>query len=299
MHLCYYFAQIVLYRPFVHYMAKQSDDEAECRRQMSYAQTCVRMASKVVEVSIKHQQRGLLCPASWPSVYTVFISVVCLIFAYATRKHDRSAHDTKQDIENGIRMLACTACTTDTGSVRCLEILRRLLKRVSYAVDVDLDQICADTKPCCASDFTPKGQRTTNLDGPLSSRHTSADLMSSSSDSSWMPPVTSSGQMYSFPPDAMMTGPLLDHNAFSNQSAGHSQSYLQHPDETMEIPFVGEFTWQDDQDFAGPSQESVSASSSQHRSGRPSQRGRKLTPEDIAGFMQHNPVDERFRRLPL
>lgn len=102
-------------------MAKDKDAS---KRQREYAETCISMASRVVSISINHQQQGLLCPASWPSLYTVFIATICLIFAYVIRKDTPDEHDLRQDIENGIKLLACTACSTDTGSVRCLEILR-------------------------------------------------------------------------------------------------------------------------------------------------------------------------------
>lgn len=72
--ICYYFAQIVLYRAFLHYLANQHEDSSIGQRQLSYAKTCVKMARKVIELSVEHQKRGLLCPASWSSVYTVCYS---------------------------------------------------------------------------------------------------------------------------------------------------------------------------------------------------------------------------------
>lgn len=264
---------------------------------MSYAQTCVRMATKVIEVSIEHQRRGLLCPASWPSVYTVFVSVVCLIFAYATGRQTETAQTAKQDIKNGIRLLACTACTTDTGSVRCLEILRRLIKRVSYAVDIDLDQLCANTKPYCTTEFTGKGQRTTilNLEGPWSSTHMSTDPVSSPSKSSWMPPISDGGQQFSFSPNETMTRSSLSYLGYSSKPASQTHSDVQQKDEMIEVPCIGHFAWSDEQDYTGMSH-STFASGSRNRLGTSSQPGGRLKPEDIAGFMQDNPVDGPSRR---
>ena len=166
-HISYYFAQIILYRPFIHYLAEKDTDAPAAKRQLSYAQTCVGVASKVIEISVQHQIRGLLCPASWGAVYTVFVSISCLVFAYATR-NDTDMPKVRETIENGIRLLACTACSTDTGSVRCLEILRRLIKHVSRAVDIDVDTICSGTTPCCTTDFGARGvsQRPLDLTGP-------------------------------------------------------------------------------------------------------------------------------------
>lgn len=145
MQICYYFGHIVLYRTFLHYIGK--DDEGVGKRQREYAEICIRMASRVVSISINHQQQGLLCPASWPSLYTVFISTICLIFAYVIRKDGPDEPALRQDIENGIRLLACTACSTDTGSVRCLEILRVSAHRTSITFLVTNHNVASD-QPC-------------------------------------------------------------------------------------------------------------------------------------------------------
>lgn len=67
----YYFSQMLLYRAFVHYLAKQNEEDKLSERQLSYATTCVQMAKRVIELSVEHAEKGLLCPASWSAIYTV------------------------------------------------------------------------------------------------------------------------------------------------------------------------------------------------------------------------------------
>lgn len=120
------------------------------------------MAARVIEVSTEHQRRGLLCPASWPSIYTVFISIICLIYALAAQSLQVESNTIHRDVEDGIRLLACTACSTDTGSVRCLEVLRRLLENAPSHINIDINQICTDTKPCCTTVFQSRSQLPTS-----------------------------------------------------------------------------------------------------------------------------------------
>lgn len=305
LHLCYYFAQIVLYRAFLHYLAKQREGDPVGKRQLLYARTCVRMSTKVIEVSIEHQQRGLLCPASWPSIYTVFLSVVCLIFSYVTREEGSAAAEIKEDIENGIRLLACTACTTDTGSVRCLEILRRLIKRVSYGVDIDVDQIVTDTTPCCTlgSEITPtrasdKPMTMDGLHGPVApgDSQTSWTASDASQASSSGVVHASSGYGWSLSPDVSMTQPPL---AMGDGSMGVPGGF-RGDEEMLEIPYGGTFSWPEHEFHSNAMDLGQSGSSrgGQQTSGgsETSQNAHRLSATDIAAFMHINPVDEPYQR---
>jgi len=305
-YICYYFAQIVLYRAFLHYLAKQHEDKSVGQRQLSYARTCVRMATKVVEVSIEHQQKGLLCPASWPSIYTVFISVVCLVFSYATREEGSAAPEIKHDIKNGIRLLACTACTTDTGSVRCLEILRRMITRVKYAVDVDLDQICADTTPCCTTIFTSRRPEPNSVTvkewlpaAGTGSQSSEAARSRSQASSTGFP--ADGGYSWLLGPD--MTNHIQSLANFDLGTQGSNMpSYFQGDGDMMEVPYGGTFSWPEHEfhaaamDLGHPGssrggQQQGTAGDINSESTPP-----KLSAEDIAAFMHINPVDEPFQR---
>lgn len=291
MHICYYFAQIVLYRAFLHYLTKQHDDNPASQRQLSYAQTCVRMAKKVVETSIDHQRRGLLCPASWPSVYTVFISVVCLIFAYASRGEGTDDLVMKRDIEDGIRLLASTACSTDTGSVRCLEILRRLLKRVSYVVDIDFDGICSQTTPGCTVVARAKaqGEMSTNLNELHVAGRQVSEAARSSSASSFLQSVASGRHNWSLSPDVTMTQPSFSEINYTTGTP-EQQSSQAEADQMMDVPHGGMFNWHD---VIQSSTDHSSTNQHQQRQQRGvSAPNVRLTAEDIAAFMHSNPLDD-------
>lgn len=301
-YISYYFSQIVLYRAFLHYLAEPEADESRHQRRLYYAETCVKMATKVVEVSVVHQKAGLLCPASWSSIYTVFLSTICLIFGYATRKHGTDLPQAKHDIEDAIRLLACTACTTDTGSVRCLEMLRRLLKRVRHNVDVDLDRICAETNPCCTLQFAPRQEKHNLLiKRPQSPRRGLSDTGSLSSQSksrssTTIPPGSQqqASQEFFFSPGIR---PVKSDTDQSSAQDVQMQTSNAQEDEEMQIPYAGTFSW--------PSHEfhAAAANLNQPQKGyeptvfdrADSPEAMKLSPEDIAAFMHINAVDEPYR----
>jgi hypothetical protein len=118
-----FFGKIVLYRPFLHYLAKSSDGRPTAQKASQRALACIRIASTAITRSEAIQQLGLLRPASWTSIYTTFLSVVCLVFLIATREGARNPIEAWRKAESGIRLLASTTCH-ETGSKQCLDILK-------------------------------------------------------------------------------------------------------------------------------------------------------------------------------
>src|SRR5437868_1780871 len=117
------FGYIVLYRPFLHYPARARRDNPPDKRQLHCALACIKVAKSTILRSKAMLQTKILSPSSWHSVYTVFLSVVALIFFLATQADARESMKVRQIAECGVRLLASTACH-DTGSRRCLDVLR-------------------------------------------------------------------------------------------------------------------------------------------------------------------------------
>lgn len=118
-----FFGKIVLYRPFLHYLAKSSDGRPTAQKASQRALACIRIASTAITRSEAIQQLGLLRPASWTSIYTTFLSVVCLVFLIATREGTTNPIEAWRKAESGICLLASTTCH-ETGSKQCLGILK-------------------------------------------------------------------------------------------------------------------------------------------------------------------------------
>jgi len=117
------FGHIVLYRPFLHYLAKLRSSERADQHQLRCALACVKIARRTVLKSAAMQDKGFLSPASWYSVYTIFLSIVILVFFLAAETDARETTDAQQAAEEGVRILAGSECQ-DIGAKRCLDVLQ-------------------------------------------------------------------------------------------------------------------------------------------------------------------------------
>lgn len=175
------FGHIILYRPFLHYLAKTKSENPPDARLLRCATSCVKISRFTISRSEEMLRQGFLAPAAWQSVYTVFLSVVTLIFFLATQHGNREYAAIQKETETGIRILASTSCQ-DIGSRRCLDVLRVcssslkkcpylsinaiqvLTKRLSHIIDVPVEEISIGVTPLCKialqtskeKEFTPR-----------------------------------------------------------------------------------------------------------------------------------------------
>jgi len=120
--MAYYFGQIVLYRPFLHYLAKK-DGKPSDGRQQQCALYCLKAASSIISRSEVMFDRGYLCPASWVSLYTIFLSALCLVFLLATTEKGSAPVEAQKRVEAAVKILSSLRCL-DTGAEKCLSILK-------------------------------------------------------------------------------------------------------------------------------------------------------------------------------
>ncbi|VEU20344.1 DEKNAAC101202 [Brettanomyces naardenensis] len=83
LHVSYLHVQIILYRPFIHYIAadaRSSQADASIDASVSKAQNCISVARVVVKLAKDMIERHLLSGSYWFSIYTIFFSVACLVY---------------------------------------------------------------------------------------------------------------------------------------------------------------------------------------------------------------------------
>lgn len=117
------FTRILLYKPFLHYLARRNDgDDGGSPSKMRLAYACITAAQQAIHHSYKTLGGSLLGQASWPAIYTVFMSITCLVFFLATRPVDAQHDEIQKDAEAGIHVLASAICQ-GTGGSRCLDVI--------------------------------------------------------------------------------------------------------------------------------------------------------------------------------
>jgi hypothetical protein len=121
--MVYKFGHIILYRPFLHYLAKRGSDVPPDERQLRCALECIKISQSTINDTTVMLQQGFICSASWHPIYTTFLAVVSLTFFLATQSDSLESIEIRQTTESGIRILANTSCQ-DSGAKRCLDVVR-------------------------------------------------------------------------------------------------------------------------------------------------------------------------------
>jgi hypothetical protein len=121
--MTFYFGQLVLYQPFLHYLIPMASGSAITKMQSMYALACIKVAGTTISRTDVMHQRGLLGPASWSTVYTLFLAVLSLVFLIATHQGTSRPSNAWKKSERGIRLLAAMRCL-DNSAVRCLAIIK-------------------------------------------------------------------------------------------------------------------------------------------------------------------------------
>lgn len=131
--MAYYFGQIILYQPFLHYLTKMAEGATVLRNHSARALACIKIASKTITRSELILSRGGLCPGSWTSIYTIFQAVMCLIFLVAAHIGTSRPAEAWKRSEAGIRLLAASACV-EGAATKCLLIIRVCSNLTSHFV---------------------------------------------------------------------------------------------------------------------------------------------------------------------
>lgn len=82
LHLAFLNCQIMLYRPFIHFISHGNDSKACDPRSLIRGRNCIKVARSVVKLANKMIDQNLLVGTYWFSMYTIFFSIACLIYYY-------------------------------------------------------------------------------------------------------------------------------------------------------------------------------------------------------------------------
>jgi hypothetical protein len=147
--MAYHFSQMLLFRPFLHYLRIMADGGTITLTESQHALACIKVASTTIARSEVMMGKRNLPPASWMTLYSLFLSVMCLVFLIAAHHGTTQPSEAFKKAVTGIRVLASYRCV-DHCAVACLNVLRIIVRQLSHTVDFDIDQIEAST-PCACS----------------------------------------------------------------------------------------------------------------------------------------------------
>lgn len=124
-------AQMMLYRPFLHYVSQTCKSKTVDQRAFACASACVSVSRNIVHITMEMKRQGLLIGAYWFSMYTTFFAILSLVF-YALENHDTTtSNEVLRDAMEGKEVLAQLA-KRSMAADRCTETLK--VSRASSAL---------------------------------------------------------------------------------------------------------------------------------------------------------------------
>ncbi|KAF2197368.1 hypothetical protein GQ43DRAFT_209497 [Delitschia confertaspora ATCC 74209] len=73
-------AQLLLYRPFLHYVSQSYKSKTADQRPYACASACVSVSRNIIHITTEMRKRGLLTGAYWYSMYTTFFAIISIIY---------------------------------------------------------------------------------------------------------------------------------------------------------------------------------------------------------------------------
>jgi hypothetical protein len=97
MHRCQYLlklsfahVQMMLYRPFVHYISRPKTKGCD-ERPYAIAAACVNVVRKIVHTTDEMRRAGLLNGAYWFTIYTTFFAIITLVYYVLVNPPDNTS----------------------------------------------------------------------------------------------------------------------------------------------------------------------------------------------------------------
>jgi hypothetical protein len=99
-------AQMMLYRPFLHYVSQTCRSKGVDQRAFACASACVSVSRNIVHITAEMKRQGLLIGAHWFSMYTTFFAILSLVY-FALENHENpTSNDVLRDAIEGKEVLA-------------------------------------------------------------------------------------------------------------------------------------------------------------------------------------------------
>lgn len=99
-------AQLLLYRPFLHYLSLSNRDKAVDQRAYACASACVSISRNIVHISTEMRRRGVFAGAYWFSMYTTFFAIVSILYFVLENPTNPTSFELLRDAVEGKEVLA-------------------------------------------------------------------------------------------------------------------------------------------------------------------------------------------------
>jgi hypothetical protein len=104
--MAYGHAQLLLYRPFLHYVSQNNRSKAVDQRAFACASACISVSRNVIHITTEMKKRGLLIGSYWFSMYTTFFAIISLLYFVLENPDNATSQELLKDAMEGREVLA-------------------------------------------------------------------------------------------------------------------------------------------------------------------------------------------------
>ncbi|OAG34989.1 hypothetical protein AYO21_10822 [Fonsecaea monophora] len=107
--ISYAHVQMMLYRPFIHYVSQACQARNVDKRSFACAAACISVARNIVHITSEMKRRGLLVGAYWFVMYTTYFAILSLVFFVIENPNNPTSTEILKDAKEGRDTLASLA----------------------------------------------------------------------------------------------------------------------------------------------------------------------------------------------
>lgn len=127
--LAYAHAQVLLYRPFLHFTAAEKRSKPVDQRAYACAASYVNVSRNIVHITTQMKHKGLLNGSFWFTMYTTFFSILSLVYFAAENPDNPTTEAVLKDAYEGKEILASLAARSMAAD-RCTATLDIIFERL-------------------------------------------------------------------------------------------------------------------------------------------------------------------------
>ena len=127
--LSYAHVQVMLYRPFLHFVAMDKRDKPVDQKAYACAASYVNVSRNIIHIQTQMKQKGLLNGAFWFIMYTSFFAILSLVYFAAENPDNATTEAVMKDAIEGKEVLAALA-RRSMAADRCTATLDIVFQRL-------------------------------------------------------------------------------------------------------------------------------------------------------------------------
>ncbi|KAF2477020.1 uncharacterized protein BDR25DRAFT_309339 [Lindgomyces ingoldianus] len=126
-------AQLLLYRPFLHYVSQTYKTKTADQRAFACASACISVSRNIIHITTEMKKGGLLIGAYWFSMYTTFFAIISIIYFVLENPNNPTSTELFRDALEGKETLAHFA-KRSMAADRCTATLNTIFERLPKTV---------------------------------------------------------------------------------------------------------------------------------------------------------------------